>query len=138
MSDPNTVTLYRLFLGDQDSTTGHYRKGFTIHSVSVIVFPAGETVILGNLGYHTVYTETGFTEYDLLEGDVILDGLGRYYEVKAYKDWCSQGEVSFRECQLERLVNFPFLAGFFGFEDEEYGLIGFGFEDGFERGYWAL
>ena len=131
-------TLYKLFLGDQDSVTGHYQKGFTIHSVEVPIFPAGSTVILGDLGYHHVSTETGFTEYDILEGDVILDNLDRYFECVAYKDWVSSDGLEFRELQLERLHVFPFLSGFFGFEDEDHGTIGYGFEEGFERGYWAL
>ena len=138
MTTSYDCTLYQLFLGDQDSTTGHYRKGFTIHTVSVIIFPAGQTVTLGGLGYHQVYTETGFTEYDITEDDVILDGLGRYFEVKSYKDWVSQGEIQFRELELERLNIFPFTADFFGFEDEDHGVVGGAFEDGFERGFWAL
>ena len=36
------------------------------------------------------------------------------------------------------MIDFPFIAGFFGFEDNDHGTFGGMFEDGFERGQWAL
>ena len=131
------VTLYKLFLGEQDTTTGHYQVGYTIHSIEMPVFPAGTRIGLSN-GYYTRYSMTGFTEYNVDEGDVVLDGLGRYYKVLSLKPWSVGDELAFYECELEQQASFPFIAGFFGFEDTEHETIGCGFEDGFERGYFAL
>lgn len=133
-----TVTLYKLFLGDQDSVTGHFRQGYTIHSIEVAVFPSGGTFNFGSMGYHHVYGAVGFTEYDIDEGDVIFDSFSRHYMIKARKPWTTGDQFQFYELELEELSVFPFLSGFFGFEDVEHGEIGFEFEDGFERGTWAL
>lgn len=134
-----TLEHYKLFLGDQDSVTGHYKKGFTIHTIEMAVFPTGTTLNLGGMGYyHTRYAHTGFTEYDVDEGDVEYDATsGRYVQILSRKPWPSVGQISFYECELEELEVFPFLSGFFGFEDTEHGTVGYGFEDGFERGYWV-
>jgi len=133
------VTLYRLFLGDQDSTTGHYRKGFTIDTITEVHFPRGTAISVGALGYYTRYEWTGFTDNEALDlGDVVLDSFGRYFEVQSKRPWHIADQQIVYELEMEQLAVFPFLAGFFGFEDEEHGLIGYGFEDGFERGYWAL
>jgi hypothetical protein len=131
------VTLYKLFLGDQDTTTGHYQVGYTIHTVEMAIFPRGTAINLGN-GYYTRYSQTGFTEYSVDEGDVVLDSFGKYYQVLSLKPWTSGDELAFYECELEERANFAFISGFFGFEDLEHGTIGYGFEDGFERGYFAL
>ena len=133
-----TVTLYKLFLGDQDTTTGHYDMGYTIHSISCALFPSGGAFNFGSLGFHTVNGSVGFTEYDVDEGDVILDGFGKYFEVKSLKPWTSGNTFSFYELDLVEKPDFPFIAGFFGFEDATHGTYGGQFEDGFERGYWAL
>ena len=133
-----TVTCYRLFLGDQDSTTGHYRRGYTIHSIVAPIFPSGTSLTIGNMGYYTRYSFTGFTEYDVTEGDVILDSFGRYFEIRNLKPWTNGDQFAFYELELEEKPVFPFLAGFFGFEDLTHGTIGGMFEDGFERGTWAL
>ncbi len=133
-----TVTLYKLFLGDQDSVTGFFRQGYTIHSIEVAIFPSGGTFNFGSMGYHHVYGAVGFTEYDVVEGDVIFDTFDRYYMIKARKPWTSGDLFRFYELELEELSVFPFLSGFFGFEDVEHGEIGYEFEEGFERGTWAL
>ena len=134
-----TVTFYKLFLGDQDSVTGHFRPGFTIHSIEMAIFPKGGTFSFGALGFHTVYNATGFTEYLVEEGDVALDQLGRYYMIHmSPQRWGLGDQLKFLEVGLEEMKNFPFLAGFFGYEDTTHGTIGYGYEDGYERGYWAL
>ena len=141
------VTLYKLFLGEQGTTTGHYEMAYTTHSISMAVFPAGASFNFGTLGYHTVYTSTGFTQYNVQEGDVVLDSFNKYYKIVSYKDWTIGSEVQFRECQLERMRHlergggslepYPLIdvSEFFGFEDESHGTVGGMFEDGFERGY---
>lgn len=134
-----SATLYKLFLGDQDSTTGHYRRGFTVHTITAAIFPNGGAFAFGSLGYHTVYSCVGFTQYDVNEGDVIYTDTEQYYLIKSPpKRWPENGTFQFYELELERQDVFPFLAGFFGFEDEDHGTIGYGFETGFESGIWAL
>ena len=135
-----TMTLYKLFLGDQDSTTGHPDRGYTIHSITCYVYPQGGSFNFGVMGYHSTYGAVGFTEYEVDIGDVILDSFGRYYQIRSEpKEWVNGDVFCFYELDLERLTDFPFLSGFFGFEDEDHGTLGYGFEDGgFERGHWAL
>ena len=134
-----TVTLYKLFIGDQDSVTGHFRPGFTIHAIEMAIFPEGSPFFNSSLGRYGSYNATGYTEYLVSEGDVVLDLLGYHYEIKTVpKRWGLGGTLKYLATGLEEMSNFPFLSGFFGFEDEDHGLIGYGFEDGFERGYWAL
>ena len=134
-----TVTLYKLFLGDQDSVTGHYNRGYTIHTIEMAIFPQGSPHYMFNLGMHAGYNATGYTEYLVEEGDVVLDQLGHYYQVKlSPQRWGYGDQLKYLAVGLEEKPVFPFLSGFFGFEDLEHGLIGFEFEDGFERGYWAL
>jgi hypothetical protein len=132
-----TVTLYKLFLGDQQDPTGHFQLGFTIHTITSRIFPKGTSINLGN-GYYTRYSLTAFTKYVVDEGDVIMDTFGKYYDVLSVKTW-SNGDVAvYNELEVEERPNFPFLAGFFGFEDMDHGTPGGMFEDGFERGYFAL
>lgn len=135
-----TVTLYKLFLGDQSTSPPyHYQRGYTIHSITVAVFPNGGTFNFGALGYNTVYGCVGFTQYDVNEGDVIYySDAEAYYQIKGLKRWPEVGTFQLYELDLEKLNVFPFLSGFFGFEDEEHGTLGYGFEEGFERGTWAL
>jgi hypothetical protein len=90
------------------------------------------------MGYYTQYDWTGFTEYDVDDGDAILDKFGRYFEIKSLKPWTNGDQFAFYELELEELNVFPFISGFFGFEDLDHGTLGGMFEDGFERGQWAL
>ena len=133
-----TLTYYSLFLGEQDSVTGHYQRGFTIHSIVAYIYPRNTAINLDGLRY-TRYGYTMFTEYEVTEGSVAYDAeMGRYFEILSKKPWPATGDLEFYECEVEEMTNFPFIAGFFGFEDEAHGLTGYGFEDGFERGYWAI
>ena len=127
-----------MFLGDQDTTTGHYKVGYTIHTIEMPIFPAGSTFSNTVMGFHTINTETGFTLYDVTVDDVVLDQFGKYHKIIGSKDWATGDTLHCRECGLEGMKDFPFAAGFFGFEDVGHGTIGYEFEDGFERGYWAL
>ena len=139
-----TQTLYKLFLGDQQTSAPyHFKEGYTIHSAGIYVYPTGGSFSFGSLGYHTTNSGVSFTKYNTQEGDVIYTNLEKHFLIKAIKAWPnSDGSLAFYEVGIEEMPNFPFIAGFFGFEDWDHGTtatIGAGmFEDGFERGYWAL
>jgi hypothetical protein len=132
------VTFYELFLGDQDSVTGHYRMGYTITSGAVVIFSNNGTFSYGVLGKHVTSNFIGFTKYSVEQGDVIYDSFGRHYEIKRVDPMCNGDQFKYNLLSLEELTNFPFLSGFFGFEDTEHGTIGCGFEEGFEHGTWAI
>ena len=135
-----TQTLYKLFLGDQKTSAPyHFQVGYTIHSVRCYIFPTGGSFSFGSLGYHTTNSGVAFTEYNVNEGDIILTALEDYYEILQIDKWPnSDGSLAFYALKIEEMVNFPFISGFFGFEDEEHGTIGSGFESGFQKGQWAL
>ena len=133
-----TVTLYKLFLGDQKDPSGHFQQGFTIHSITERHFTAGTYISVGGMARYTQYDWTGFTAYNVEEGDVILDSFGRHLAIKAVKPWTNGDIFEYNELQLEELAVFPHLSGFFGFEDLDHGTVGGMFEPGFERGEWAL
>ena len=136
MTDPTICTLYKLHLTDEQDDQGHYEKMFTIHSVSVVISPAGETVFLGSLGYQTAYKDTGYTEYVILVDDVIMDQLDRYFTVSAVEEWAPYGELEFNRLVLERTKVFPFLAGLYGYYLSGDG--GEGYASGYARLYMAI
>ena len=135
-----TVTFFKLFLGDQQTEPPyHFQMGYTVHTIEIAIFPEGSPFFNFGLGLHGTYNATGYTEYLITAGDVALDQLGHYYEVKPKpKRWGLGNRLDFLACALEELDNFPFLSGFFGFEDTEHENIGSGFEVGFQCGKWAL
>jgi hypothetical protein len=132
------VTLYSLFLGNQDSVTGWYRKGYVIKYAKVAIIPKGNVKMLSGLGSYSRHDAVGLTEYEIRVGDTVKDAFGTHYEVVGREPFKWGDKFAYYALDLEEVHDFPFVAGFFGFEDTEHGLAGFGFEDGFERGYWAL
>jgi hypothetical protein len=130
------VTVYRLFLGNQDSITGKYRQGYTITSAEVAIFPRSAQRILSGAGFYCRRDAIGFTEYNVDEGDVLLDDHGYYYKVMGIEPYTWFDQFVCYVLDLARLQDFPFIAGFFGFEVITAGVSEF--EEGFERGYWAL
>jgi hypothetical protein len=132
------VTLYSLFLGDPDSVTGWYRKGFTIAYARVAIVPKGNVKALSGLGVYSRHDAVGFTDYEVDVGDVVQDAFDDYYMVVGREPFKWGDRFVYYALDLEQLHDFPFSAGFFGFEDTEHGSIGYEFEDGFQRGYWAL
>jgi hypothetical protein len=132
------ITLYSLFLGDQDSVSGWYRRGYVIKYARVAVVPTGTVNALTGMGFYGRHDAEGITEYEVKTGDVIKDSFGTHYLVVNRKPYKAGDKFVYYALDLEEMHDFPFIAGFFGFEDTEHGLAGFGFEDGFERGYWAL
>ena len=137
MTADYNVTFYKLFLGDQNEQ-GHFRPGFTIHSITERHFTAGTFISIGGIAKYTRYDWTGFTKYHVDDGDAILDSFGRHFMIKAVKPWTNGDVFEYNELMLEQLATFPFLSGFFGYEDTEHGTIGYGYVDGYERGFWAL
>ena len=133
-----TVTLYKLFLGDQETTTGHFKPGYTIHTIEAAIQPNGGSWNFGVSGYIATNNAVSFSGYIFDEGDVLLNQLGQYFMVKLVKKWAVGATLKFVVYELEEWKNFPFLATFFGFEDWEHGTVGGMFEPGFESGYWAL
>jgi len=135
-----TVTLYGLFLGNQDTTTGWYRKGFVYQSITMAIIPRGSTQALMSVGKICRLDAVGLTNYEVQEGDVVGDVHGNYWIIEGKKPFTWGDTFVYYECDLKKLLNFPFTAGFFGFEIiiGEIGSVTSGFEDGFERGYWAL
>lgn len=140
MSNPSfTVTYYNLFLGDQDSVTGWYQRGFVTESITMAIIPKGSIQILSGLGLYSRHDAVGLTNYDVKSGCIVKDAFDTYYliiETIPHK-WGNQ--FVYYACDLEELTDFPFISGFFGFEDDEHsGFAGTEFEDGFERGNWTL
>jgi hypothetical protein len=140
MSTPSfTVTYYNLFLGDQDAVTGWFRKGFTIESVTMAIIPKGNVQVLSGLGLYSRHDAVGLTNYSVKTGSIVKDSFDAYYLIVGLEPWKWGNQFVYYACDLEELADFPFIAGFFGFEDDEHSSHdGCEFEDGFERGYWAL
>jgi len=134
------VTYYNLFLGDQDGTTGHYQKGYTVEAVTAAIIPKTAAAILAGFGLVCRMDAMALTNYAVKNGGVLKDAFGDYWEIVGDPMPFTWGSYfGYYQCQLKRKLDFPFIAGFFGFEDEAHsGYAGSEFEDGFERGYWAL
>ena len=131
------VTYYNLVLGDADTVTGHYGRGYTEHAITMAIFPKGTPFSFGSLGWYTKYDFTGYTAYNVSDGGVVKDSWNNCYVIKSNKNWTVGDEFAFRECELEALPYFSLPTGatyVFGFEviDDSHK-----FEDGFERGYWS-
>jgi hypothetical protein len=131
------VSLYHLFLSsDRNSTTGWYNRGYSVCTLDMAIFPRGTSISLAP--YYTRYSLTGFTEYNVDEGDVVFDTLGKYYQVLSVKPWCWGDKLSYFECELEEIPYFALPTSealFYGYEDVDHGTIGSGYGDEFERGY---
>lgn len=133
------VTYYNLFLGDQDGTTGFYQKGYVTEAVTMAIIPRGNTAILSGLGLYSSHDAVGLTNYAVKIGGVVKDAFGDYFEIQGLSPHKWGNVFGYYACDLKKLQDFPFIAGFFGFEDDAHsGYAGAEFEDGFERGYWAL
>lgn len=135
-----TLTLYNLFLGNQDSVTGWFKVGYVIEQIEGIIQPTGTTQGFTGMGPHGSYYGVLYTVFSVKKGDVVKDSFDRHYRITNIRPWTIGDELKQFECDLEYIKYFPFIAGFFGFEiiEGEIGNVLKGFEDGFERGYWAL
>ncbi len=140
MSSPDfSVTYYNLFLGDQDGTTGWHQRGFVTEQITMTIFPKGSSRVLSGLGIYSRHDAVGLTNYAVKRGSIVKDAHGSYYEIVGLSAHTWGNVFGYYSCDLQQLTDFPFVAGFFGFEDEAHtGYAGNEFEDGFERGYWTL
>jgi hypothetical protein len=132
------LTLYSLFLGNQDADTGWYRKGYVIKYARVAIIPKGVMHTVTGLGYYSRHDALGLTQYEIKVGDTLKTTLGAHYLVVNREPFTWADKFVYYALDLEEQHDFPFIAGFFGFEDAAHGTVGGMFEDGFERGYWAL
>jgi hypothetical protein len=141
MSQPSfLVTYYHLFLGNQDAMTGWYRTGYTIESIRMVVIPRGNVRALSGLGLYSRHDAVGLTNYAVEVGSIVKDAFDRHYVIRGLQPHTWGNQFGYYSCDLAELTDFPFISGFFGFEvkDGEPGAVVEGFEDGFERGYFAL
>lgn len=135
------VTLYSLFLGAQDTETGWFQKGYIIQTVTMAVIPKGSTHFLSGLGYYSRHDAVGFTNFTVKVGDYIKDSFDTHYLIVGLQPHTWGNVYAYTACALEEAMDFPFISGFFGFETYRYVSslsTGEEFEDGFERGLWAL
>ena len=133
------VTYYNLFLGDQDAVTGWYQKGYTIESVVMAVIPKGNVQLLSGLGLYSRHDAVGLTNYDVETGSIIKNQDDIYYLVVGIEPYYWGNTFGYNACDMRVLTDFPHISGFFGFEDDAHSDdAGAEFEEGFERGYWAL
>lgn len=135
-----TATLYSLFFGAQDTVTGWYQKGYVMQVAEVFVVPRGTVQRATDMGFYSRHDAEGMTAYECKIGDVVKDAFDEHYLIVGKQPWKVGNKFIFYALDLEQLLDFPFISGFFGFEIlvGELGAVVQGFEDGFERGYWAL
>jgi hypothetical protein len=134
-----TVTYYNLFLGGQDGTTGWYQKGYVTESITMLIVDKSNSRMLSGLGLYSRHDAVGLTNYAVKIGGVVKDTFGEYYQIMGMLKHTWGDQFGYYACDLSKLVDFPFISGFFGFEDDAHsGYAGSEFEDGFERGYWTL
>ena len=97
------VTLRSLALGNADSITGWHAKTFTDSTQKMIIQPKGATFSIQGVGYYAKFTNTGFCNIAVLEGDEIEDSVGRYYEVKTVEKQYFGDVFSHYICELSEL-----------------------------------
>ena len=70
------VTVYKLDLGDYDSTTGVPARTYTSVSARVAVVPKGTSLRVFGFGYYGANDAEGITAYEVNEGDIIVNVYG--------------------------------------------------------------
>lgn len=131
-----TVTLHSLFLGGQDTVTGWYRKGYVNLTITMAVIPRSSSRVLASMGVYCRLDAVGLTNYEVEEGDIVKDTFGDYWLISGKKPFTVGDTFVYYECDLKKLLNFPFISDLFGFEVILEGVQEF--ETGFQRGYFAL
>jgi hypothetical protein len=134
------VTYYHLFLGDQDSTTGWYQKGYVIQTIRMLIMSRAVVQRASGLGIYSRHDAVGITNYDVEVGSVVKDAFDTHYLIKGLRPHMWGNQFGYYSCDLAELTDFPFIAGFFGFEVlvGSPGDVVQGFADGFQRGFFAL
>lgn len=135
-----TVTYFIMTLGDADATTGQYKRGFTPTSITMVIIPKGSSVLLSGMGYYARTDGLGLTNYNVSEGDIVLDALGNYWQIMARRPEMWGNVFVMYSCDLARMIGASFIYTevpadtYYGFEKiSETDL----FEDGFERGFYS-
>ena len=131
-----------MHLGDADATTGAYVRTWTYHSIVMFIFPRGAGSGYGTLGFRGKLDATGYTQYDVTMGSVVMDAIGKMWMIASDpQPWCQGDEVRFYSVDLKQMYEVPFPvtapedegdSHFYGFERIDDGHM---FEDGFERGW---
>jgi hypothetical protein len=135
-----TLTYYELFLGDQNATTGWYRRGYVIQQVRMAILPRSASWMLSGAGYYSRSDAVGLTNFVVSTGSIVKSETGRYYTIMTVQphEWGSL--TGYYLCDLKELMDLPLPYEFFGFESYQVNADlkdGEEFEDGFERGFWV-
>ncbi len=96
------VTRRRLQLGSQDSTTGWYSPFYEETTIEMAIRESGSHPRDLLPGSYVRTDALGYTADVVEEGDEIISGASKYFEVKAVRELYSVGGDSFshRECDL--------------------------------------
>jgi len=140
------VTIYRLVLGNQDATTGHYKRGYTLLSGDMVIFPPGTGVNISGHGIYAGRDSVGITNLQIYEGDCIKDSQSIIYRVVGVKPHTWGDTFVFYSVALKEILALDLLVpesgtspsgdpNFFGFESITSGTVEF--ESGFERGFFV-
>jgi hypothetical protein len=141
MSQPSfTVNYYSLFLGNQDSVTGQFQKGYVPESIRMAIVPKAFVSRLSGLGLYSRHDAVGITNYEVRVGCIVQDTHGTYYEIMSRQPHTWGDQFGYYSVDLRERRDFPFITGYFGFEIIAGTMtnITVGFDEHFERGYWAL
>jgi len=99
-----TVTLKALYLGDQDSETGWYKKySYDDVPITVIIVQGDTKLQLSNVGLLPQKTITGYTLDKVVEGDGIVGDDWREYLVKGVTPHLLGDRLAFLELDLAYL-----------------------------------
>ena len=99
-----SVTRRVLSLGAADPITGLYAKDYsTTLTIELIKLPKGATFTIHGVGYHSRYSQTGWTQDPILEGDEILDLVGDYFEVTTVEKLFNGDDFICYECELVKV-----------------------------------
>ena len=99
-----TVTLKALYLGDQDSETGWYKKySYDDVPITVIIVQGDTKLQLSNVGLLPQKTITGYTLDEVVEGDGIVGDDWREYLVKGVTPHLLGDRLAFLELDLAYL-----------------------------------
>ena len=143
----DTVILYHMILGSQDTANGQFQRGYTILTAHMIIFPPGVRETVTGHGLYSGRNSMGITKTEVYEGDIIKEpSTSICYLVTGLRPHAWLSEVKFTAVDLKEIdaidVRIPTSGAspisdpkFFGFESITPGSVEF--EDGFERGYFV-
>mgnify|MGYP001259396115 CR=1 FL=1 len=97
------VTLRSLALGAADAYTGWHALSRSDSTIKMIVRPKGASITYQGVGFYAKYTNTGFTNVSVVEGDEIKDSVNRYFEIKSVDKEYFGDAFSHYVCELSEL-----------------------------------